>query len=202
MLGRDYAGLIVTWLRQAAHPVLTPLPLERGERPAEHAANLLRGRCRAPRPRGRRQPRRPRVGQVLFLTVVAFLLTNKVYSPQYALWLLPLVALARPRWREVLIWQASEIVVLIAKYLHLAYLSTNTASGIPEGWVAGTVLVRDAVLVWLCWLVVRDVLRPQHDPVRAGTGVDDPAGGVLEHAPDVGWLRAPPLVRPAPTGVG
>ncbi|MGZ4665124.1 MAG: glycosyltransferase family 87 protein, partial [Frankiaceae bacterium] len=129
-------------------------------------------------------PRRPRVGQVLFLTVVAFLLTNKVYSPQYALWLLPLIALARPRWREVLIWQASEIVVLIAKYLHLAYLSTNSASGIPEGWVAGTVLVRDAVLVWLCGLIVRDVLRPQHDPVRAGTAVDDPAGGVLEHAPD------------------
>jgi uncharacterized membrane protein len=147
-------------------------------------------------------PRRPRLGQVLFLTVVAFLITNKVYSPQYALWLLPLVALARPRWREVLIWQASEIVVLIAKYLHLAYLSTNAASGIPEGWVAGTVLLRDAVLVWLCGLVVRDVLRPQHDPVRAGTAVDDPAGGVLEHAPDAGWLRAPPLAQPASTAVG
>ena len=147
-------------------------------------------------------PRRPRLGQVLFLTVVAFLITNKVYSPQYALWLLPLIALARPRWREVLIWQASEIVALIAIHLHLAYLSTNGASGIPEGWVAGTVLLRDAVLVWLCGLVVRDVLRPEHDPVRSSTTVDDPAGGALDNALDAGWLRAPPLVQPAPAGAG
>ena len=36
-------------------------------------------------------------------------------------------------------------------------------------------------------MVVRDVLRPEHDPVRAPTPTapdDDPAGGVLDHAPD------------------
>ena len=147
-------------------------------------------------------PRRPRVGQVLFLTVVAFLITNKVYSPQYALWLLPLVALARPRWREVLIWQASEILVLIATHLHLAYLSTNGAAGVTAGWVAGTVMLRDVVLVWLCALVVRDVLRPRNDPVRASAPVDDPAGGVLDDAPDAGWLRSPPVPWPAPSGAG
>jgi hypothetical protein len=32
-------------------------------------------------------------------------------------------------------------------------------------------------------LVVRDVLRPEHDVVRAA-GVDDPAGGVLDGALD------------------
>mgnify|MGYP000290590496 CR=1 FL=1 len=48
----------------------------------------------------------PRVGQVLFLVIAAFLLTNKVYSPQYVLWLLPFVVLARPRWRDWLIWSA------------------------------------------------------------------------------------------------
>ena len=41
-------------------------------------------------------PRRPRFGAVAFLVIVAFLLTNKVYSPQYVLWLLPFVVLARP----------------------------------------------------------------------------------------------------------
>ena len=34
-----------------------------------------------------------------FLIVVAFTLTNKVYSPQYSLWLVPLAVMARPRWR-------------------------------------------------------------------------------------------------------
>ena len=44
-------------------------------------------------------PRRPRLAQLCLLIVVAFLLTNKVYSPQYSLWLVPLAVLAVPRWR-------------------------------------------------------------------------------------------------------
>ena len=44
-------------------------------------------------------------------------------------------------------------------------------------------LLRDAVLVALAALVVRDVLRPELDVVRRD-GVDDPAGGVLDGAPD------------------
>lgn len=44
-------------------------------------------------------PRRPRFAQLAFLVVALFILTNKVYSPQYVLWLIPLAALARPRWR-------------------------------------------------------------------------------------------------------
>ena len=47
-----------------------------------------------------RAPRRPRLAQLAFLTVAAFLLVNKVYSPQYVLWLVFLFPLARPRWRD------------------------------------------------------------------------------------------------------
>jgi hypothetical protein len=32
-------------------------------------------------------------------------------------------------------------------------------------------------------MVVRDILRPEHDPVRLD-GSDDPGGGVLDGAPD------------------
>ena len=38
-------------------------------------------------------PRRPRIGAGDVPGVAAFLLTNKVYSPQYVLWLLPFVVL-------------------------------------------------------------------------------------------------------------
>src|SRR5262249_34402605 len=41
-------------------------------------------------------PRRPRLPQLIFLVTAAFLLTNKVWSPQYVVWLVPLVVLARP----------------------------------------------------------------------------------------------------------
>src|SRR5262245_42266781 len=49
-----------------------------------------------------RTRRRPRLPQLLFLTVAGFLLANKVWSPQYSLWLVPLAALARPSWRAYL----------------------------------------------------------------------------------------------------
>src|SRR5215475_1755431 len=42
-------------------------------------------------------PRRPRLPQLCFLVLTAFLMTNKVWSPQYVVWLVPLAVLARPR---------------------------------------------------------------------------------------------------------
>ena len=54
---------------------------------------------------GFRAPSTPRLAQLAFLVVAGFLLVNKVYSPQYVLWLLPLAVLARPRWRDQLVWQ-------------------------------------------------------------------------------------------------
>ena len=127
-------------------------------------------------------PRRPRLPQLLFLTVVAFLLTNKVDSPQYVLWLLPLAALARPRWRPFLLWQAAEVLVLLTRF---AFFIGNDkpGQGIGIGWFFAAVLLRDAMLLVVSALVVRDVLQPGQDVVRAG-GHDDPAGGVLDGAPD------------------
>ena len=49
-----------------------------------------------------------------FLVVAAFLMTNKVYSPQYVLWLLPLMILARPKWRDWLIFTAGELIYFVA----------------------------------------------------------------------------------------
>ena len=63
--------------------------------------------------------RGPRMAQLAFLVVLAFLLTTKVWSPQYSIWLVPLVALARPRWGLNLLWQFSEIAVWIATLLWL-----------------------------------------------------------------------------------
>ena len=49
-------------------------------------------------------PQRPRVAQLAFLVVAAFLLTNKVWSPQFSLWLVPLAVLALPHRRILLAW--------------------------------------------------------------------------------------------------
>ena len=129
-------------------------------------------------------PRRPRLPQLVFLTVAAFLLTNKVYSPQYVLWLIPLAALARPRWRDFLIWQATEVLHFFGIWLLLAGYPPGTPNRALDGEAYGvTVALHIAGTLWLCGFVVRDILLPELDPVRAG-GVDDPAGGVLDGAPD------------------
>ena len=61
-------------------------------------------------------------------------------------------------------------------------------------WLA--VLVRLSTQLWVVSLVVRDVLVPGRDPVRAG-GADDPSGGPLDGAMDARWtgrLRGAPVV--------
>ena len=133
--------------------------------------------------------RRPRLPQLVFLVVAAFLLTNKVYSPQYLLWLLPLAALARPRWRDFLLWQAGEVVHFVGIWMLIAgYPPGDADRALGENGYGATVLAHVAGTLWLCAMVVRDIRRPEHDPVRTerdGTPVaDDPAGGVLDGAPD------------------
>jgi len=134
-----------------------------------------------------RAPRRPRLAPLLFLTVLAFLLTNKVWSPQFSLWLLPLALLARPSWRALLAWQAAEALVLFTRFYHFVGQG-SPGDGIGVEWFLSAVLLRDGVLVCLAALVVREALEPERDVVRAD-GADDPAGGVLSGRPD----RRPPM---------
>ncbi len=129
-------------------------------------------------------PRRPRIGQLAFLVVAAFALTNKVYSPQYVLWMIALFPLARPRWRDFLVWQAAEAVYFVAVWWHLEDLTSAVDITVPEWTHTGATLLRVLATVWVVGLVVRDAWYPEHDPVRAD-GSDDPAGGVLDGAPDV-----------------
>ena len=129
-----------------------------------------------------RARRRPRLPQVLFLSMVAFLLANKVDSPQYLLWLIPLAVLARPRWRPFLAWQAAEVLLLVSRFYFFIH-NDKPGQGIAIGWFFAAVLLRDALLLTVAALVVRDVLRPEHDAVRRD-GSDDPAGGLLDGAPE------------------
>ncbi|HJX45014.1 MAG TPA: glycosyltransferase 87 family protein, partial [Geodermatophilus sp.] len=132
-------------------------------------------------------PVRPRVAQVAFLLVAGFLLVTKVWSPQFSLWLLPLAALARPRWRSLLLWQATEAVLWVVRMLW--YLGTADR-GVGVEWFFLGVLVRDVAVVVLMALVVRDVWRPDGDVVRTSwPAVDDPAGGPLDGAADRVVLR-------------
>ncbi len=129
-------------------------------------------------------PRRPRFAQLAFLVLALFVLTNKVYSPQYVLWLIPLAVLARPRWRDFLIWQAGEVLYFAGIWMYLAWTGSGDAhQGLPAEGYQLAIAAHLLGTLYLCAMVVRDVLRPEHDPVRRD-GSDDPSGGVLDEAPD------------------
>ncbi|MFI0153164.1 glycosyltransferase family 87 protein [Streptomyces lydicus] len=130
-------------------------------------------------------PRRPRFAQLAFLVVALFILTNKVYSPQYVLWLTPLAVLARPRWRDFLVWQTCEVMYFLGIWMYLAYTGNGDKhQGLPtEGYQLAIALHLLGTL-YLCAVVVRDILMPERDVVRRD-GDDDPSGGVLDRSPDV-----------------
>jgi uncharacterized membrane protein len=141
---------------------------------------------------------RPRLAQLAFLVVAAFLLTNKVWSPQYSLWLVPLAVLALPQRRILLAWMTVDALVWIPRML---YLFGEAKMGLPEQWFTTTVLLRDVAVIALCALVIRQIYRPELDLVRHGGLVDDPTGGVFENAADAPPKWLPVRLRPAPERV-
>jgi uncharacterized membrane protein len=135
-------------------------------------------------------PRRPRLPQLCFLTLAAFLLVNKVWSPQYVIWLVPLAVLARPRLWSYALWQLAEVGYFFAIWAYLIFVLSGPAApgSIGPGLYFTALLARSVTVLLLCGLVVKDILRPGTDIVRAD-GEDDPAGGVLSGAPDRLLLR-------------
>ncbi len=143
-----------------------------------------------------RAPRRPRLAQLCFLVLAAFVCVNKVYSPQFVVWLVPLAALARPVWRDHLVWALGEVIHFVGVWLYFVGMS-NPERGLSDTGYAWTILAHLAGTLWLAATVVRDVLNPDKDPVRMpgggdqGSGqpaddrADDPGGGPFDGAPDV-----------------
>ena len=137
-------------------------PLADGQSPD----GAQRRRRRAPRAAGRRgrlaDARRARAARGSpswpSCCVAGFLLLNKVWSPQYSLWLLPLAVLARPRWRSLLLWQADRGAALgaaAALVPRRGQPRRRGASGSSSAWCCAT---SPSSCSWR--LVVRDVLRP------------------------------------------
>jgi hypothetical protein len=134
-------------------------------------------------------PRRPRLPQLCFLALAAFLMTNKVWSPQYVIWLVPLAVLARPRLWPYVLWQFAEVAYFFGIWGYLIFVwiegghQVTGYQGISTGWYFTILVIRFLTVGLLAAYVVRDILKPERDVVRAH-GDDDPAGGVLDHAED------------------
>lgn len=126
--------------------------------------------------------RRPRVAQVAFVVLAVIVLTGKSWPVQTSMWLLPLAALAHPRWRDHLVWVGAEAVYFVAVWLYVA-AGTNANRALPATWYSVFLIARAAGLLWLVWCVWREIRDPARDVVR-DDGTDDPLGGPLDEADD------------------
>lgn len=129
--------------------------------------------------------RRPRLAQLAFLVVAAFILTSKVYSPQYVVWLIPLLALARPRWRDFLVWQGIEALHWAAIWMYLGQVTSAGSSqhNLDMPYYVLAVAAHMAAVGYLMARVVWDIYDPAYDPIRRHH-LDDPHGGPFANAPD------------------
>ena len=119
--------------------------------------------------------RPPTIIQIAYLAVAVMLVGNLVYSPQYILWILPLVILARPRALDFWVFTGSELLYYIFIWL---FLWKSNASPPPPALVWAvtlgiseapwmyilSIVIRIAATIFVMTRVVRDML--QREPAR------------------------------------
>jgi hypothetical protein len=120
------------------------------------------------RAKGQAEPDFPRWA-LAFPLLILFLLTNKVYSPQYGLWLLPWFALVFPDLRLFLAFEATEVAVFITRFSFFGRLGGRP--GLPYVAMEVAVLARAAVLLWC--LVAWTRRRTVTPTLRGASAVQD-----------------------------
>lgn len=103
-----------------------------------------------------------------------FLVTSKVYSPQFSLWMLPLLVLAWPGWWP---WAAVMVADVTVTLTRFPYLANFVGDGVPGAWPYApfgiAVVVRDVVLVAVAVYGWRRAVRA--DEQGGGPGAPAPA---------------------------
>jgi uncharacterized membrane protein len=114
-----------------------------------------------------------------FPILVLFLISSKVYSPQFSLWLLPWFALALPNLGLFAAFQLADVGVFVTRF---SWFGTMTGldsglTGLPIGAFEIALLVRAAILV-LCvvaWVRRRETTLTRPLVPAGAAGADAPA---------------------------
>jgi len=97
----------------------------------------------------------PRLFELSLAIVAIFLLTAKVFSPQYMLWLLPFLAIVRIPWRVVAACLVTDIAVLLAINWYYVELAQGGNWQTMLTLLEIAVWARYAALVWVAWVALR-----------------------------------------------
>jgi uncharacterized membrane protein len=136
----------------------------------------------------RRRAREPRFQRwtLGFPVLVLFLLTSKVYSPQYGLWLLPWFALVLPDLTLFLAFEATDVAVFLTRFTWFGRYARDLGGdafqgfhGAPLGAFELAVVARAAVLLACVamWVMGRRAPEPTPVPTAAAVGTARGARG-------------------------
>ncbi|MFT4109082.1 hypothetical protein [Propionicimonas sp.] len=106
--------------------------------------------------------------------LAAYLAFNKVFSPQYALWVLPLMILAGFRWRSLVLFQAIDLALFWG--LGLAVLSHTQLAFLMAVGGRITVYAALARLAFVLWLVPAALRSPGAVRTRPAIAGGAPGG--------------------------
>lgn len=109
-----------------------------------------------------------------------FLLTSKVYSPQYALWMVPLLVLLNIAWRLVFAYMAAEVAVLVSGFFWFTVIDQPAPAWL--GALEAAVWVRALVLLLLLRFSLSAVRAlPQLGPSSAPGEPNAAQGKISSH---------------------
>jgi uncharacterized membrane protein len=117
----------------------------------------------------------PKLAQSAFIYIALFTALNKVYSPQYVLWLAPLGVLALVNQRDraaFWLWQGAEAIYHFAIWEYLATYGGSKFS-LPATWYAAAILLRIATSLYFAGrsFLSTPELRPQREEfLQIGVG--------------------------------
>ncbi|MDU0479429.1 glycosyltransferase 87 family protein [Staphylococcus chromogenes] len=134
---------------------------------------------------GLSSPRNPRIAQLAFLIVAAFLLWNKVWSPQYSLWLVPLAVLALPNWRLLLSWMLADALLWPILCWHMM---GEDKLGAPGELLNVAIMARDGTIIAIAVLIIMSMFGKHPDKVADAHEGRDPLAGAFR-LPTVGTPR-------------
>ena len=132
---------------------------------------LFAGGCLAVLILGLKAPRTPRVAELLTLIVGFFLLFNKVWSPQYSIWLIVPAVLALPYWRLLLTWMTVDMMVWPVLMWHMLGAENK---GLPGEVLDIVIICRDALIVTIMVCVVQQMYGKVRDKVADAHNGHDP----------------------------
>ncbi|MDR2930984.1 MAG: glycosyltransferase 87 family protein [Propionibacteriaceae bacterium] len=148
-------------------------------------------------------PAAPSPEQIAFLAVVIMIVGNLVYSPQYVLWLLPLLVLVRPKILDLSVFSVAELIYFVAIWLFLHGNDLTMGLGAAPWFYIIAIWIRLAATIWISVRVIRDVMSVPRSatptgarPARWGAWAEPKVGShAAAAAPDEVLVRQPVVVR-------